>query len=289
MISDEQNKRAPLESQGADDDVSRPDTARTGHEQELALSAEAMERLMRDRFERPMPRRFYETVSVSEKGPPFAILLDERPVKTPQKHPLALPTQALAEAVAEEWRAQEERIRPFTMPLTRLCNAAIDRLPQQKDETIAHLLELAAHDMLCYRADHPAELAARQQELWDPILAWAEKTLAGPLCITAGILPVTQPPETLTALEQRLERLDPYALVAVAAMADLTRSALLALAVLAGAITPEHAWAAANVEEDWNIAQWGEDMEAAARRRQNARDFFAAARLPALAGSAVAL
>ncbi len=284
MSSDERHRRfSPptrhVSESGLDNE------SRFGHQQVLDLSAQALEDLMRDRFERPMPKRFYETVALSEEGPPFAVLLDERPVKTPMKRLLALPTRPLAEAVAEEWRRQSKRVRPFTMPLTRLCNAAIDHLPQQKTATIARLVNMAAHDMLCYRADHPSELAARQKDLWDPVVAWAESVLGEPLKVTFGILPITQSQSMLAALHRKLEELDAFALVAVAAMAELTHSPILALAVLAGVVAPKNAWNAANVEEDWNIAQWGEDAESAARRRQNARDFFAASRLPALAAN----
>ncbi len=271
----------------ADDSAAgREQAAAGGPRRGLDLSAETLERLMRDRFERPLPRRFYKTVAVAPEGPPFSILLDGRPVKTPMKAPLALPTRALAEAVAAEWAAQGERINPFSMPLTRICNAAIDRVQGRRAEVIEDLLDLAAHDMLCYRVEHPAELAARQAALWDPPLAWAEEALGARLAVSAGIMPQPQPEAALSALRRALERFDDFSLAAVSTMAGLAHSLVLALAVAHRALPAKEAWQAANVEEDWNIAQWGEDAEAAARRQTNERDFMAGAQMLALCSCA---
>ncbi len=234
---------------------------------------------MRDRFERPLPRRFYKDVTVSSEGPPFSILLDGRPVKTPMKALLALPSQALAEAVAKEWAAQEETINPFSMPLTRIANAAIDRVQGRRAAVMDDLLKIARHDMLCYRVAHPAELAAQQAALWDPLLAWAEEALDARLVVSADIMPHPQPKAALSSLKGALVAFDDFSLAAISTMAGLAHSLVIALAVAHGRIDPETAWQAANVEEDWNISQWGEDVEAAARRRANTRDFLAAARM----------
>jgi chaperone required for assembly of F1-ATPase len=245
----------------------------------LGLSAEKIEQLMRDRFERPLPRRFYRDARADTDGPPYSVLLDQRPLRTPMKAPLALPTRRLAEAIAEEWAAQGERINPFSMPLTRIANAAIDRVRPRREEVIADLLETAAHDMLCYRAEHPAELAARQAQLWTPVLDWAAETLGARLRPVSGVMPIRQPEASLAALSNALAAHDDFELAAISTMAGLAHSLLLALAVARGHLPAHAAWEAANVEEDWNIAQWGADAEAMARRQARERDFTAAARL----------
>jgi len=229
-----------------------------------------------------LPRRFYESVAIEDKGDGFALLLDGKPVRTPGKAHLLLPTRALAEAVAEEWRTQRDLIDPATMPLTKLANSAIDGVPGREDDVIGDILNYAGSDLLCYRADGPRGLIEAQQTHWDPVLAWAKSRLGAPLALSEGIVHVAQPQASLDCLRQALKAHDTYSLAALHVMTGLTGSALLALAVALGQMTPEEAWAAAHVDEDWQIAQWGEDAEAAVRRTARWRDFAAAARLLSL-------
>ncbi len=226
-----------------------------------------------------LPKRFYKEVAVTDEGGAAALLLDGKPVRTPGKAPLALPNAAAAEALAEEWRAQGERIDPSTMPLTRLTNSAIDGVRGQEAAVAADIARHAGSDLVCYRADGPEGLIAAQAKHWDPVLAWAERELGAPFRRVAGITHVEQPAASLEAIARRLEGFDAFALAALHVMTQLTGSALLALGVALRRLTPEEAWAAAHVDEDWQIGQWGEDAEAAARRVNRKRDFDAAAKL----------
>jgi chaperone required for assembly of F1-ATPase len=199
-------------------------------------------------------------------------------VRTPGKALLALPTRGLAEAVAEEWRAQGERIDPLTMPLTKLANSAIDGVKGREQAVIDDIVKYAGSDLLCYRAEGPAALVASQSKHWNTVIAWAKATLDAPLALAEGVVHVAQPKASLDRLRRELEGLDPFSLAALHVMTSLTGSALLALAVLRGRLTPEEAWQAAHVDEDFQISQWGEDAEAVKRRANRRRDFDAAAR-----------
>lgn len=231
-----------------------------------------------------LPKRFYKDVATAPEGHGATVLLDGRPVRTPAKAPLSLPTQALAEAVAEEWRAQTERIDPETMRLTKLANSAIDGVRAREGAVLDDLIAFAASDLLCYRADGPEGHIAKQNEHWDPVLAWAKQDLNAPLNLAQGIGHVAQLESSLDRLRERLMGLDAFGLAALHVMTTLTGSALLALAVALKRLTPDQAWAAAHVDEDWQIGQWGEDAEAAERRGRRRREFEAAARMLKLLG-----
>lgn len=225
-----------------------------------------------------LPKRFYKSVSIEKEGTGFALLLDGKPVCTPAKAQLLLPTSALADAVAEEWRAQRERIDPATMPLTKLANSAIDGVAGRAQAVIGDILAYAGSDLLCYRADGPRGLTEAQKAYWDPVLAWAKSALGAPFVLAEGVVHVTQPQASLDRLKDWLAAQEPFGLAALHVMTALSGSALLALAVACGQMTAEEAWKAAHVDEDWQISQWGEDAEAAARRAARWRDFAAAAR-----------
>lgn len=225
-----------------------------------------------------LPKRFYERVDVEDRDGGFALLLDGKPVRTPGKAALSLPTRALAEAIAEEWRTQKERIDPATMKLTKLANSAIDGVAGRGEAVIGDILAYAGSDLLCYRADGPHGLIEAQRAHWDPVLAWAKSTLGAPFVLAEGVVHVAQPRASLDRLKERLDDRDPFSLAALHVMTALTGSALLALAVALGQMTAEEAWTAAHVDEDWQIARWGEDAEASARRAARHRDFAAAAR-----------
>jgi chaperone required for assembly of F1-ATPase len=230
-----------------------------------------------------LPKRFYKNVAIKDEGEGGAALqLDGKQVRTPGKASLMLPTQDLAEAVGAEWRGQGERIDPATMPLTKLANSAIDGDKGREQAVIDDILAYAASDLLCYRAEGPKGLVASQAKHWDPVLGWAKATLDAPFSLAEGIVHVAQPPASLERIRAELKRFDAFSLAALHVMTTLTGSALLALAVALGKLTPEEAWRAAHVDEDFQISQWGEDEEAARRRAHRRRDFDAALRLIAL-------
>jgi chaperone required for assembly of F1-ATPase len=222
-------------------------------------------------------KRFYQDVAIKDEGGGAALLLDGNPVRTPGKRPLLLPTRALAEAVAEEWRAQGDRIDPRTMPLTKLANSVIDGVAGREQGVIDDIMAHASSDLLCYRAQGPRGLIEAQAKHWDPVLAWAREALGAPLFLAEGVVHVAQPETSLDRLKEQLASRDAFSLAALHIMTSLTGSALLALAVLLGRLSPEEAWEAAHVDEDWQISQWGEDAEAKARRENRWRDFAAAA------------
>ncbi|MGE0613139.1 MAG: ATP12 family chaperone protein [Hyphomicrobiales bacterium] len=227
--------------------------------------------------------RFYKTASVdrAEEGG-FRVLLDGRPLRTPARNLLALPSRALAEAVAGEWNEQGEKIVASTMPLTRLANTVIDGIMGAGQQVRDDIAAFAGSDLLCYRAEHPEGLVKAQGAAWDPILRWARSALGADLAITAGVMHVSQPGAALEAVRNALARQDAWALGALHVLTTLTGSAVLALAHAGGHLDPEALWAAAHVDEDWQISQWGEDAEAMARRARRYGEMEAATRLLAL-------
>lgn len=230
----------------------------------------------------PPKRRFYKEVTVEEGGEGFRPLLDAKPVRTPAKALLSVPSRALAEAIAEEWRAQGPHIDPASMPLTRLANTIVDRIVPARDGIVESLVAYAGADLVCYRAEAPEGLAARQSEAWDPVLDWAAEECGIRLTRIVGVMPRAQDNESLNVFRQAIQNEGDFVLGALADMTHLTGSALLALAVLRGRLSAEQAWAAAHVDEDWQISQWGEDAEASARRAARFRDMLAAARMAAI-------
>src|SRR5262245_11225802 len=224
---------------------------------------------------RPLPKRSYESVTVAEGERGFHVLLDGRPARTPGKAELALPTRALA----AEWEAQGEQMDPLTMPLTRLANSAIDGVRGREPEVRGDICKYAGSDLLCYRAPGPEELVRRQTEAWDPVLAWVREALGAPLVTGEGIVPVAQPQAVGAAIEKALAGLDAFALTAHHVMTALTGSAVLALAHAGGRLSAEQTWAAAHIDEDWQISQWGWDAEAKARRDRRWAEMQAASRL----------
>lgn len=230
----------------------------------------------------PRMKRFYTTVSTGlAEGGGIAILLDGKPVRTPARGLLRAPSQALADAMAAEWAAQEKEIDPFSMPLTRLVNVALDRVAAEAGAVRAEVASYAGTDMLFYRADGPDTLVRRQAEHWDPILARLDDQHGARFFLSEGIRHVTQPPEALERVAALIPQ-DPLRLAAVHSITTLTGSALLALALAGGDLDADAAWAAAHVDEDFNREQWGEDEIASARRAARRIEMDAAARLLAL-------
>ena len=228
------------------------------------------------------PKRFWKEVTVEPAGGGFGVRLDGRVVKTPSKAPLTVPTEAMAREIAAEWQAQDGVVKPETMPWTRAANSAIDKVTPQFDEVAGMLAAYGASDLLCYRAAHPEALAERQAAAWDPVLAWAAGWLPEPMVVTAGVMHVTQPPESLVRLEDRVRGLTPFQLTGLHDLVALPGSLLLALAVIDGAVSAEEAWTRARVDEAWQAEEWGADEEAAEAEASRRAGFLLAARFYAL-------
>lgn len=222
-------------------------------------------------------KRFYERAHVGEGGPDgFPVLLDGKPVRTPARRPLAAPTRKLAEAIAQEWEAQAAVIDPGRMPLTRLANAVIDAVAEQAQAVADEIAQYLGSDLLCYRAEAPAGLVEWQARSWDPLLTWASDALGARFVPIEGVVFAAQPREAIDAARAAIPA-DIWRLGALSAITTLTGSALLALALAQGAIDKDAAWAAAHVDEDWQMSQWGRDDVALARRAYRLAEFEAAA------------
>lgn len=225
------------------------------------------------------PKRFWTEVHVAETPGGFGIRLDARTLRTPAKAELVVPTRALAEAIAAEWRAVEGEIRPEALPFTRAANVAVDRIAADPGPLVAHLAAYGETDLLCYRAEAPVGLQARQAAAWDPALAWAARDLGAPLAVTEGVAHRAQDPASLAALHAAVGAHDAFALTALSELVTLSGSLVLGLAVARGALRAPEAWAAARLDETWQEEQWGVDDEAAEMARVRENDFLRAATL----------
>ena len=219
-------------------------------------------------------KRFWQDVAVTPDG---GIALDGRPVRTPGRLPLVAPFPALAEGIAEEWRAVGENIDPRAMPLTGLANAAIERIAPDAPAFAGGVAVYGGSDLLCYRAE-PGPLADRQAATWDSVLDWARERYGVDFTVTDGVMPVEQPPRTLARLREAVVALSPWELAPLSPVVSLTGSLLLGLAVVERAIDADGAWAAAHIDEDWQVEQWGEDVLATETRAARAADYRAAIR-----------
>lgn len=219
-------------------------------------------------------KRFWTGVVVEARG----IRLDGRPVRTPGRVPLTAPTDALAEAIADEWRAVGDVLDPRAMPLTGLANAAIDRIGPDPAPFAEELARYGESDLLCYRAAEPPELVARQAAAWDPPLAWARRRYDIHLEVATGIIHRAQPPGTLARLAEATAAYDAWHLAALSPLVTVTGSLVLALALAERAIAPDDAWAAAELDADWQAEHWGEDMLATDARTARRREYDAALR-----------
>jgi chaperone required for assembly of F1-ATPase len=218
-------------------------------------------------------RRFYKMVSVTGTTTPFSVTLDERPLRTPLKRAFELPSGALAQAVAAEWDVQTEKIDPRTMPLTRLANTAIDRVEPARDRIIGEIVDFSGSDLVCYRAEKPLGLIERQAKAWQPVLDWARATLGAEFLITEGVVHLLQPAATLAAVRDYLGQKSSWDLTALHNITTLTGSALIAAMACESAMPGSEAWAAAHVDEDWQIEHWGWDEDARHRRNHRKREF----------------
>lgn len=223
-------------------------------------------------------RRFYERVAVEDSNGGGCVVLDGRPINTPARRPLAAPTVALAQAIAAEWEAQRDVIDPATMPLTRLANTIIDGVSEMSAAVAAEVKRYLACDLVFYRAPGPGGLVARQAAAWDSVLAWAREALGARFVLAEGIVFVAQPEQALAAAGAAIPRAS-WPLGALHSVTTLTGSALIALALARGALSVDDAWAAAHVDEDWNMDIWGRDELALERRASRFAEMQAAAKV----------
>ena len=227
-------------------------------------------------------KRVYKSAATEPCAGGWSVTLDGRKLRTPGRSELTVPSAPLAAAIAAEWEAQHGDVRPATMPLTRLAATAIDRTAPQRGLVASEVAGYAGTDLLCYRADHPPALKARQDAVWQPLLDWAGARYGAALTVAEGVVPVRQPPEALQALAAIVMALDEFRLTALHALTTACGSLVIALALSDGRLDADAAFAASQLDETFQIEAWGEDGEAAARRRALADDIGAAARFLAL-------
>ena len=223
-------------------------------------------------------KRFWKDVAVVAAEGGWSVELDERPIRTPARELLVVPTEALAQAIANEWSSVGERVDPRAMPLTGLANAAIDRVTPDKATFAADLAKYSEADLACYRADTPQKLVERQAEQWDALLSWARRRFDVDFVTTAGITHVQQPPATIDRLSHAVAALNPFQLAGLLPLITTGGSLIAALAVLEGGFTPDQAWEAVSVDDRWQLEQWGADEEAETALENRRADFMAASR-----------
>lgn len=233
-------------------------------------------------------KRFWTAAGIEPLAGGHAVVLDGRPIRTPGKATLILPTRPLAELVAAEWEAQDGKVRPETMPATRTANTAIDTLARHRAAVVADLSAYGGTDLLCYRSPTPEGLRARQAAGWDPLLTWAASRFKATLETVEEIAPVTQDRDALSALAREVARQSDFELAAFHDLVALSGSLVIALAVIEGVLSPQEAWALSRIEAHWQAELWGEDEEASAAAREKCDAFVHAARFHALCGQASA-
>jgi chaperone required for assembly of F1-ATPase len=221
-------------------------------------------------------KRFWKAVGVAADGGGYTVALDDRPLRTPDRKALIVPTEALAEGIAAEWEAVEAEVRPLEMPLTRAANVTIDRVAPMASAVAEAIAEYGNSDLICYRADAPAPLVARQANAWDPLIDWARQELSAELRPVVGVMHLAQSPDALSALRRAVDLHDPFRLTGLHELVTLSGSLVLGLAVARGHIAATEAWSLSRIDEDWQSEQWGLDHEAEALARSRARDFLQA-------------
>lgn len=219
-------------------------------------------------------KRFWKEATAREETGGFGIFLDGRPVRTPAKRALVVPTPGFAEAVAAEWNAQHEVIDPNSMPFTRSANAALDKVAVQHAEVAQLLAAYGDSDLLCYRAEHPQALVARQSEQWDPMLDWAETALGARLEARAGVMHVPQDPAALDRLSQRVHAMTAFQLAGFHDLVSLSGSLILGFAATCDLLTPKAIWDISRLDEIWQAEEWGADDEAEASAEVKAQAFL---------------
>ena len=206
-------------------------------------------------------KRFYKTVSTTAARPPFHVLLDGKPIRTPLRRDLDLPNWLLAQAIAVEWGVQEEILHVPGMRLTRLATTVIDLLPERREPAIQHVLDYLGTDMLCYRASHPNDLVQRQTDLWQPWLNWLERAFDVRLPVVQTVLPAGVEAQSLARMSSVVGDLDPWRLVALHAAVTTTGSLILGLAMVEGVLNADEAFKAAALDDLYSIEHWGTDPD----------------------------
>lgn len=224
-------------------------------------------------------KRFWKDVTVAEEDGAFRVLLDGRPVKTPARKTCQVPVLSIAEEIAEEWDAQEEAVSPLSMPMTRMAATCLDRVAPEMPAVQEMIASYGGTDLLCYRADYPEGLVARQTKGWDPVLVWAADAFGAHLNTGVGVMHIAQPPEAEVALASRVRAVDAWALTGLSELVTISGSLVLGLAVLEDHLDPGKAWDLSRIDEQWNIDEWGEDHDAAALAAKRQADFLQAARV----------
>lgn len=222
-------------------------------------------------------KRFYTEVDVAPVADGFGVSLDGKPLHTPAKAPLTVPSERLAEAIAAEWRGQGAEVKLDALPLTRLASTALDLVAGRRAEVVAEVARYAGTDLVCYRAVHPPELAQRQHRVWQPLIDWATLRYDAPLEVTAGVVPITQSAASLRAFAAAVESYATLELAALHLATAACGSLVVALALVEGRLDVDAAFAASQLDESFEIEQWGEDAEQM-RRRAALRDDMALAR-----------
>lgn len=222
-------------------------------------------------------KRFWRDVSVEPASPGWTIKLDSRPVKTPARAALVVPTEPLANAIADEWSSVDGEIDPRSMPLTGIANAAVDRVAPDRQAFANGLAHYAEADLVCYRAEGPGALVEQQSKHWDRLLGWARRRYDVDFTTTSGLTHVAQPAATVERLSHCIVALDSFRLAGLSPLVTIGGSLIAALAVLEKAISPEQAWEAVSIDERWQLDQWGSDAEAEVALENRRRDFMAAA------------
>lgn len=219
-------------------------------------------------------RRFWKAAQVVRAADGYGVELDGRPVRTPAKALLVLPTKSLANRIAAEWDAQEDEIVPRSMPFTRSANAALDKVTPQHAEVASLIAAYGDSDLLCYRATAPESLVARQIAHWDPLLNWAREVLDAPLQPVCGVMHSPQDPAVLKRLHGRVQAMDAFTLTAFHDLVSISGSLILGFATLHAHLPAEHLWALSRLDEAWQAEQWGEDEEAAEVAQAKRSDFL---------------
>ena len=232
--------------------------------------------LVRRGVRTPRRKRFYAKAGAVEAPCGFAVTLDDKPIRTPSGGQVVVPVKEIAAAIVAEWDAQQQHIDPLTMPMTRFANSVVDAVVDRVEAVTADIAKYFETDLLFYRAGHPQGLVEREAAHWDPLVFWAADTLGAHFILAEGIVHVRQPESAVAAARAALPG-DAWSIAALHVITTLTGSALLAVALLRGVLDEDQVWAAAHVDEDWNIEKWGLDEEVAARRASRLVDFKAAA------------
>lgn len=228
-------------------------------------------------------QKFFETVDVVLEGDSYSVRLDTKPIKTPEGSALLIPFQVLANDVASEWAAQEDEIKPLSMPLMRLVCTAIDKVAPVRAGVIEQLARYGLSDLLCYRSERPNDLVALQHKQWQPILDWVAHSMQVPLNVTSGIVHIDQPDGTVEKLTVIIDVYDDFKLAALGEITQLTGSLALGLACMEGHIDGAFAFEVSQIDDDWQTKQWGVDEEALERRNNLEADIkFATQYLEAL-------